>query len=594
VLKVLSKIQETFMLLSKSGKRYLFASAFIQVIISLLDVLGIGFIAGAAIFAVRVFGASTSATKENFFYSIITSITQDDRKSIFLLIILALLFFVSKTLLSSILFRKQLFFLTKRDSEFSESAIKKFLGRNLYSMNSGTTQEKITGMTTGLWLASSEILGNVIVILSEVGLLLLILLLLLVVDFQLAIVSIIYFLAVFLSLHFFLGRNLHKESLASTEAGLDLQNILKTILSSDREIRIFGREDYFSNKFLVKRKQYAEASANVLFLMILPKMFIEVALIVGVFLLFLFQVMQVDAVSAISTLSLYLVAGTRTLPSLLRLQNAISSVRASIPGVSLFLDLQSKQGVGTSDFPEASARTDSEMSPVEVLLSNVSYTYPDNLKPTITDFSFRTEAGSSCAILGDSGSGKSTLVDLILGLLSPDIGTVNLNSRFANSNIDLPIRVSYVPQKVSVMSGSIRDNISFGGCFSDSEIWESLTGSGLSAFVSSLPSQLDAQIEEDGLNLSGGQLQRLAISRALVNKPNLLILDEATSSLDSDSHDYINHVATALRNKVTLFSISHNWSSLHMFDQVILMKNGSKVYDGTFDEFKEQFSHYFS
>ncbi len=562
--------------------------------ISLLDVLGIGFIAGAAIFAVRIFGTSTTDTRENLFYSLIDSITHDDRHSIFLLITLSMFFFISKTLLSAILFRKQIFFLTNRDSELSELAIEKFLQRNLYSIDSGTSQEKITGMTTGLWLASSEILGNVVVILSESGLLVLIVVLMIAVDFQLAVLSFVYLFVIFLSLHFLLGRNLHKESTASTQTGLDLQNSLRTMLSADREIRIYGREEYFRSKFLSKRKDYAKASANVLFLLFLPKMFIEVSLIVGVFLLFLFQLTQVTAVAAISTLTLYLVASTRMLPSLLRLQSAISNVRAGVPGVRLFLDLHSKQDFGMWKVPEASKFNSSEIAPVDVKVTNLSFSYSDSLNPIIKDFSFHTVAGSCCAILGDSGSGKSTLADLILGLLKPDTGSVSLNSNVRNSNTEPQIRVSYVPQKVSVIQGTIKDNISFGGNFVDAEIWEALSLSGLQPYVSSLPNQLDTVVEEDGLNFSGGQLQRLAISRALVNKPNLLILDEATSSLDADAHNSIINVVTKLKNKITIFSISHNWSSLDLFDQVILIKDGSKFYDGSFHDFREKFSHYFS
>jgi len=590
---MLATIKASFNLLSRPGKAYLLVSVFIQIFISMLDILGIGFIAGAAIFALKLFGTTTNSTSDNTLYRFLNSITNDDRKSIYLLLAFAFIFFIGKTLLSSLLFRKQLKFLTRRDFAISSEAVNRFLNRNLIVRNPSSTQEKVTAMSTGMWLSTSEILGNSIAMLSEFGLLTLIILLLMFADVKLAILTFLYFGLIFLGLYFLLGRNLQNESVKSTHAGLGQQDLLRTMLAAQREIRVFNREIYFANKYLMHRKIFALSSSNVLFLMYLPKMFIEAALIVGVFLLSIYQFLNADAVAAVSTLTLYLAAGTRILPSLLRLQNAISVLRAGIPGAQMFLKLFNDE---SSEMEDKYSNIRHEVNldnllPTAVKIENIDFSYDFDSAFAIKNLSLDVQAGSLCAIVGDSGSGKSTLVDLILGLLGPANGSLNLYSGSNFEPMGGKSRISYVPQVIAIIPGSIRENVNFGANFNDAEIWEALSKSGLTEFVLNLPEKLDTVLYEDGLNLSGGQIQRLAISRALINKPTLLVMDEATSSLDSESHDYINSVIASLKGQVTLISISHNWSALSLFDQIVYLKNGNIIFDGGFTDFKDKFGN---
>jgi len=581
-------IKSSFNLLPKRGKFFVFLSSLIQVFISLLDVLGIGFIAGAAILAVKLFGTPADSTSDNFVYRLLNSLTHDDRKSIYLLLGFAFVFFVSKSILSALLFRKQLNFLVRRDFTVSRSAINVFLNRNLDKSHDSTSQEKIVAMSNGMWLSTSEILGNFIAVISEIGLLILIIILLMFADFKLALLSFLYFLFIFMGMFYLVGRSLQSESTRSSISGLNQQNLLKIMLLAQRDIKVFRRESFFAEKFLKSRADFAAAASNVLFLMFLPKMFIEVALVLGVFLLSVYQFLGSDAVSAVSTLTLYLAAGTRILPSLLRLQNAISSIRAGVPGAEMFHNLLNQSSSPLGVVPLELDPSLKSQPGTEVLLENVCFNYEPTSKFSIERLSLRIKPGSLCALVGDSGSGKSTLVDLILGLIEPNSGKISYKSGNVLKGQMNSVGIGYVPQNIAILPGSIRENINFGANFEDSEIWKVLSMSGLEEFVSNLPEKLDSILEEDGRNLSGGQIQRIAISRALISKPSLLILDEATSSLDTASHENISSTLSSLKGGITVISISHNWSSLDLFDQIIHLSAGSVVYNGDYSGFINQ------
>lgn len=575
--------------LSVRGKISILVSALSQILISLLDVIGVGLIATASILAVNLFRAETPLNVNNQVFEAVIRFTNASSDSIYVLVSAALCLFLAKTFLSAILFRKQLKFLARRDLEVSEKAIEKFLSRKFESELNYTSQEKIVSLSIGSWLATSEVLGNTIVLISELALLTLLTSLIAFVNVQLTCFTIAYFLLVFLVLFRILGRKLLSESAMSTSSGIGQQNLLRSMLVAEREIRIFRREIFFANAYLEQRKRYAISSSNVLFLMYMPKVLLELALVVGVFLLAGYQFNSDDPISSLSTLTLYLAAGMRVLPSLLRLQNAISGIRASIPGSKLFFDFLQEEHVSTSFNANHHVELDSNHGPIGIKLEAISFNYLKDSSFSIQDFSLNVPSGTTCAIIGNSGSGKSTLVDLILGLLKPIKGRITFTSKTRNLGQEECNRIGYIPQNVAIIQGTIRDNVNFGSLFQDHEIWDALSGSGLEEFVRLLPDQLDTLLDEDGVNLSGGQIQRVAIARALVSKPNLLVLDEATSGLDAESHDLVNTVITNLQGQMTLISISHNWSSLKLFDKIVVMDNGNKCFEGTYEEFERNF-----
>ncbi|KAA0875186.1 type I secretion system permease/ATPase [Nitrincola tapanii] len=219
----------------------------------------------------------------------------------------------------------------------------------------------------------------------------------------------------------------------------------------------------------------------------------------------------------------------------------------------------------------------------EIEFRNVNFRYPDQERQALNNVSFKIQAGEHVAILGRNGSGKSTLEKLILGLYSPESGSVLIDGVDTGQLDPSELRrsIGYVPQDISLFFGSLRDNIITGSPQADdAQILQAANISGLASFINTHPSGFDMQVGERGQLLSGGQRQAIAIARALINDPPILLLDEPTGSLDHSSEDSIlKNLANYAKGK-TLFVITHRSSVLALADRIIIIDGGRIVADG--------------
>lgn len=220
----------------------------------------------------------------------------------------------------------------------------------------------------------------------------------------------------------------------------------------------------------------------------------------------------------------------------------------------------------------------------ELELANVTFAYPGRT-PTLVDVSLRVPKGKMIAIVGESGVGKSTLVDLIMGFHAPDSGTV-LCDGVPLSEYDIASyrhRVGYVPQESVLFNTSIRENLRW-ACddADDGDLWRACDLANASEFIATLPRGIDTVVGERGTRLSGGQIQRIALARAILRKPVLLVLDEATSSLDSHSERLIQQAVEAIARERTVIVIAHRLSTVRNADQIVVLRNGRIEEQGTY------------
>jgi ABC-type multidrug transport system fused ATPase/permease subunit len=229
-------------------------------------------------------------------------------------------------------------------------------------------------------------------------------------------------------------------------------------------------------------------------------------------------------------------------------------------------------------------------------LKNVNFKYPGANINFITDISLQIFPGEIIAFVGPSGAGKTTLIDLSLGILKPDSGEILISGVLPINAIEKwPGAIAYVPQDVQVIGGSIKDNIAMG--FSENEQLNSLIKNAikiaqLENMLIDKNSGLDLNVGERGNNLSGGQRQRLGIARALYTKPNLIALDEATSSLDGQTEDDVSQAIFALKGKVTVLLIAHRLSTVKRADKIVYMESGKILAVGTFDEVRNKIPNF--
>jgi ATP-binding cassette subfamily C protein len=228
----------------------------------------------------------------------------------------------------------------------------------------------------------------------------------------------------------------------------------------------------------------------------------------------------------------------------------------------------------------------------ELTLENLEYRYPGTDSSILNSLSLTITRGESVAIVGPSGAGKTTLIDLILGLLSPTAGSIKLNGRDLRYQLRVwQDSVGYVPQSIFLLDDTLRRNIALG--IDDKDIDSKTLDRAVSIahiddHIRSLPRGLDTMIGEFGIRLSGGQRQRIGIARAMYRDPEVLILDEATSSLDNETEQSIANSIENLRGKKTLLIIAHRLSTVRNCDRIVFLKAGKIDDVGSFDQLYEK------
>jgi ATP-binding cassette subfamily C protein len=225
--------------------------------------------------------------------------------------------------------------------------------------------------------------------------------------------------------------------------------------------------------------------------------------------------------------------------------------------------------------------------PVKIVLKDVTFTYPGQLKPTLDKVSIQISAGTQVALIGPSGAGKSTIADVMCGLLPPSSGQVVLSGAGSLEASDHVTSVSYVPQKPGLVSGSIMENVALGlvrDLVDEGHVLDCLARAHLSEVIEALPEGIHTDLGKMQDSLSGGQAQRLGLARALYSRPGLLVMDEATSALDAESEAEIAKALDELRGSVTVVLIAHRLNTIQHADEVFLIDDGRVLDRGVFKD----------
>ena len=395
---------------------------------------------------------------------------------------------------------------------------------------------------------------------------------------------------------FTLYRLMHKKAreLGIRQSQLSIKGNEKIVevLSSYRESVVRNRRDYYAREIGSLRMDLANTLAEMSFMPNVGKYVIETTVVLGALLIGAAQFLLQDATHAVATLSVFLAAGTRIAPAVLRIQQGSLQIRSNLGQAAPTLDLVDSM-IDVKSVERVSDEVDISHAgfSADVELNQVSLTYPSKSTPAISDITLRIPQGSITAFVGPSGAGKTTVVDVLLGVLRPDSGEVRISGLSPLESISRwSGAISYVPQDVIISNGTVRENISLGfpvDVASDDLIWSAIEVAQLSEFVRQLPLGLDSQVGERGTRISGGQRQRLGIARAMFTKPKLLVLDEATSSLDGETEASISDAIQGLKGSVTVVLIAHRLSTVRNADKVVYLDAGKIIAEGAFEEVRK-------
>ncbi|MDB5810210.1 MAG: ATPase [Betaproteobacteria bacterium] len=360
--------------------------------------------------------------------------------------------------------------------------------------------------------------------------------------------------------------------------GMRIQHIQQG-LGSAKDLKLLGREEEFIAQYAVHNEGTARVGERQAALQAIPRLGLELLAAVGLATLVLVMVAQHKPLDALlPTLGLFAAAAFRIMPSVSRILGASHGIRYSLPVIATLND-----EFQLFKIPEASPQSSLLACKGRLSIKRVGYRYPSATTDALEDINMSIDFGKAVGIIGTSGAGKSTLIDVMLGLIPPQVGTVEVDGVDIRSNIrGWQDQIGYVPQTIYLTDDSIRRNVAFGlpdAQIDEGAVWKALKNAQLETFVRSLPGALDTPVGERGIRLSGGQRQRIGIARALYHDPAVLVLDEATSSLDTATESDVMESVRELRGGKTIIIVAHRLTTIERCDLVFRLENGRLVSD---------------
>ena len=430
-----------------------------------------------------------------------------------------------------------------------------------------------------------DVLISILIGLSSLLVIIAAFIMLAVVSIKTVAILILMIFTIFFIYNFMFGKKLDADGRTFTAAAANLFKGTQEAAEGIKEIKVLGKEAFFIDSVSDSAEKIAQGGVRLNMFTIIPRNIIEVALIGFIVLIISVNVyLDANLGAALSILSVFAAAMIRITPSISLLQSSANSIVFGRESILLLAKIMKDKGVDINlnldelqNPPEKINPKGTKVRFNQLKLEDISYTYPNSLKPSINRVNLEINKGDFIGLIGPSGAGKTTLVDLILGFLKPSNGTLKFNDEDAHDDIGAWLsQCAYLPQDIFLINGTLKENITLSRENIKLErLEEAIKLSKLAPIIQDLPDGLDTDIGDKGVRLSGGQRQRVSIARAIFNKSEVLLLDESTSALDSETEaDVINELMT-LRNEKTIISIAHRISTLKECNKIYKVANGS-------------------
>ncbi|WP_276359587.1 ABC transporter ATP-binding protein [Daejeonella sp. H1SJ63] len=369
------------------------------------------------------------------------------------------------------------------------------------------------------------------------------------------------------------GRQLH--------VGLINQHLLQG-LGGVKDVKVLGRENYFLDEFTKHNQEIAKIQVRFNTISLIPRYYLELLAVIGLVGLIILMIVQHKPLNLLMpTLGVFVAAAFRMIPSVNRIMDSSQQIRYAQPVVNVLYD----EFKLIREYEENQSITTKLNFQNNILIKDLRFKYLNVDSYAIDGVSIIIKKGASIGLIGPSGSGKSTLVDIILGLLAPNEGEINVDGNNIQNNLrGWQDGIGYVPQSIYLTDDTLRRNIAFGisnNDINDRAVQRAIQAAQLDEFVRGLPQGVETFVGERGVRLSGGQRQRIGIARALYHDPQILILDEATSALDTETEKGVMDSVNTLHGNKTIIIVAHRLSTVEKCDWLYRLEKGKIIEEGT-------------
>lgn len=597
-----SEIIETFIkcskLLSRRDRGFLFVFLLLNVFLAFLEVFAVVLIGATVAKATAVIQSKELSGIVSRVEDLFTWTEFTPQAVVGILGILVAMLLIGKSILSFYLSKRNFAFLSRREPLICETFSSKVFSRSLDEVNQFSSSDYQHALTLGSNAVLSGVIGGTVLLSGEVLLQLGLSAALFVYSPILMISCSIILALIFFILYRSQGLKAQKIGIEKTNISTKILSIISSLTESYRDVYVMGKRYEYIKKLRVLKEDIATFDVRGQLLGFSAKYVFDVAIVVLALFIGAYSFLVGDATNGLATIAVFLAGISRLAPSVMRLQQGLVNIRGAIGSTRNFFRILEYKSNSLKELSRDNSlkslhngNVAQEKNRIAIEANCVSFRYISKDRPAINKVSFQVPAGETWAIVGRSGSGKSTLVDLLLGLNDPDSGHIRILDQDPRTAINCgAVQIGYVPQKVFITSGTVTDNVSFEPSSQTDlrRVQECIKLVGLENWVQELPNEYETHLGEGESQLSGGQRQRLGIARALYRRPELLILDEATSSLDAESERVISEALQSMYGEITILIVAHRLSSIRNADKIIYMRHGRVIEVGSFSTLKKK------